>query len=129
MSSDSFPRRDFYLRVISILHGPSVLLFVSPPVIYHLESSHTIVHAVVLVCEIKSLFCIYTVAIFIVYRTEEKVNHVLLFTVLNPVYPITVVSMSAMWPFTPITSSVSYTLYIFITIDVNGLCVHNMPPS
>lgn len=110
----------------------SISAFVSPPppIIYHLESSHTITHTVVLVYEIKSVLCVYSVAICIVYRTEEKVNHVLLFTVLNPVYPITVVSMSAMWSFAPITSSVSRrTLYILITIDVNGCCVHNMLPS
>jgi hypothetical protein len=78
----------------------------------------------------QNLLCSYSVAICIVYRTEEKVNHVLLFTVLNPVYPITVVSISAMWSFTPITSSVSCSiLYVFITIDENGCCVHKMLPS
>jgi len=82
------------------------------------------------VYEIRSVLCIYSVAICIVYRTEEKVNHVLLFTVLNPVYPITVVSMSAIWSFTPKTCSVSHsTLYVLLTIDVNGFCVHNMLPS
>jgi len=129
VNSDSFRRRDFYLRVIFILHGPPGLLCVSP-IIYHLESSHTVTYTVLLVYGIKSVLCIYSVAIFIVYRTEEKVNHVLLFTVLNPVYPITVVSMSVIWSFTSRTISVSLsTLYIFITIDVNGFCVHNVPPS
>jgi len=56
------------------------------------SGTHGITYAV-LVYEIKNVLCIYSVAICIVYRTEEKVNHVLLFTVLNPVYPITVVSM------------------------------------
>ena len=128
MNSDLFLRRDFYLRAIFILHGPSGLLCL-PPIIYHLESSHTITYAVVLVYGIKSVLCIYSVAICIVYRTEEKVNHVLLFTVLNPVYPITVVSMSAIWSFTPRMTSVSLsTLYILITIYVNGFlfitCCH-----
>ena len=105
----------------------SAFVCFTPTIIYHLESSHTITHAVVLVYEIKSVLCIYSVANCIVYRTEEKVNHVLLFTVLNPVYPITVVSMSAMWSFTLIISSVSRgTLYIFVTVNVNGFCVHNV---
>ena len=103
MSSDIFRRRDFYH------YSPrSISALVFPPNNLSLESSHTITYAVVLVYEIKSVLClcIYSVAICVVYRTEEKVNHVLLFTVLNPVYPITVVSMSAMWSFTPRTSSV-----------------------
>lgn len=118
------------LSFLSAVHQRLLFVSLPPPIIHHLEFFHIITHAVVSVYETKSLLCSYSVAICIVYRTEEKVNHVLLFTVLNPVYPITVVSMSTILSFTLITSSVSCSiLYMFITIHVNGCCVHNMLPS